>query len=80
MTRPIKRSFTISGHRTSLSLETPFWDVLKTIASEQDIALARLIAQIDAARGEAGLSSAVRVYVLRYLQGRAAPSQSGTPS
>lgn len=79
MTRPIKRSFTISGHRTSLSLETPFWDVLKTMAADQQIALARLIAQIDETRGEAGLSSAVRVHVLKYLQDNAAPAKVHTP-
>jgi predicted DNA-binding ribbon-helix-helix protein len=75
VTRPIKRSFTISGHRTSLSLETPFWDVLKAIAAEQKVALAQLIAEIDASRGDAGLSSAVRIYVLKYLQGRVEPSK-----
>ena len=33
--RPVKRSFTIAGHRTSISLEAPFWDALKEAAAEE---------------------------------------------
>jgi predicted DNA-binding ribbon-helix-helix protein len=70
--RPVKRSFTIGGHKTSISLEAAFWDALKTAADEERVAVAALIAQIDRIRGEAGLSSAVRVWLLRRLQARAA--------
>jgi predicted DNA-binding ribbon-helix-helix protein len=68
MTRPIKRSFTIAGHRTSISLEAAFWEALKAVASEQRLSVASLIARIDAARGRdgGGLSSAVRVWILRH--------------
>ena len=62
--RPAKRSFTIGGHRTSISLETPFWDALKTAADEEGVPVSRLIAQIDAARAGCGLSSAIRVWLL----------------
>jgi predicted DNA-binding ribbon-helix-helix protein len=62
--RPAKRSFTIGGHRTSISLETPFWDALKGAADEDGIPVSRLIAQIDAARAGCGLSSAIRVWLL----------------
>jgi predicted DNA-binding ribbon-helix-helix protein len=62
--RPAKRSFTIGGHRTSISLETPFWDALKGAADEEGIPVSRLIAQIDAARTGCGLSSAIRVWLL----------------
>ena len=58
-----KRSVVIQGHRTSLSLEQPFWDALKEIATRRGLSLARLLAEIDAGRS-GNLSSAARVYVL----------------
>jgi predicted DNA-binding ribbon-helix-helix protein len=68
--RPAKRSFTIGGHRTSISLEAPFWDALKAAADEEGMPVSRLIAQIDAARSGCGLSSAIRVWLLaRYRKG-----------
>ncbi len=66
---PVKRSITIAGHRTSLSLEREFWTILKTLAAEQGKSLAELIAEIDKHRGPRNLSSAVRVHVLRSLSG-----------
>ncbi|MCB1546569.1 MAG: ribbon-helix-helix domain-containing protein [Hyphomicrobiaceae bacterium] len=68
MTRPLKRSFSIRGHRTSISLEPPFWDALKEVAASRDLPVARLVAEIDAARASSALSSAVRVYLLRYYR------------
>lgn len=68
MTRPVKRSFTIKGHRTSISIEGPFWDALRQAAAKEGVTLAALVAEIDAGRGEAGLSSAVRVWVLDYFR------------
>jgi predicted DNA-binding ribbon-helix-helix protein len=62
--RPVKRSFTIAGHRTSISLEAPFWDALKQAADEEGLPVSQLIARIDASRGAGGLSSAVRVWIL----------------
>lgn len=73
MNRPVKRSVAIRGHRTSLSLEPEFWDELKRIAEARGVSLAALIAEIDAARGEApaaNLSSALRVFVLKALRER----------
>jgi predicted DNA-binding ribbon-helix-helix protein len=64
MTRPVKRSFSIRGHRTSISLEAPFWDALKEAAARERVSLASLIASIDEQRGGAGLSSAVRIWIL----------------
>ena len=69
MTRPVKRSFAIRGHRTSISLETPFWAALKAAAAREKIPLVTLVARIDAGRGSAGLSSAVRVWLLEYYRG-----------
>jgi len=65
----VKRSLTISGHRTSVSLEDAFWRRLKALADERAQSLSALVAEIDASRGDANLSSAVRVFVLeRALQ------------
>lgn len=72
MSRPVKRSFSIKGHRTSISLEAPFWDAMREAAAEQKLTLAGLVAQIDDARSDdGGLSTAVRVWVLEYFRRRA---------
>ena len=73
MTRPVKRSFTIKGHRTSISLEAPFWDALRLAAAEERTTLSALVAAIDAQRGASGLSSAVRVWVLDHIRNSGAP-------
>jgi len=76
--RPVKRSFSIRGHRTSISLEAPFWDALKEAAARERMSLASLIAHIDESRGSAGLSSAVRVWILADAQSaHAVASYSG---
>ena len=75
MTRPVKRSFSIDGHRTSISLEAAFWTALKAAAEEDRIPLAALIASIDKDRGGAGLSSAVRVWLLQRMTERAKSSR-----
>ena len=69
--RPVKRSFTIDGHKTSISLEAAFWEALKGAADEERTTVAALVARIDRERGDAGLSSAVRVWLLRRLEARA---------
>lgn len=61
--KPRKRSLAIAGHRTSISLEQPFWDGLRDIALERGVAVAGLVAAIDAVRAEASLSSAIRLFV-----------------
>lgn len=65
--RVVKRSVRIAGHMTSVSLEEPFWDMLRKIAAQEKRSLNALIADIDARRGT-NLSSALRLYVLDYLQ------------
>lgn len=65
MTHPVKRSVTIGGHRTSVSLEDAFWRELRLIASEREVTAAALIALIDAKRpADVGLATALRLYVL----------------
>ena len=66
MSRPKKRSLTLRGHRTSVSLEDEFWDAFRDIAGVQGKPINALAAEIDEARGlESGLASAIRLYVLR---------------
>lgn len=64
----LKRSVSIAGHRTSVSLEAPFWDALGAIARERGQPLQALIGEVDAARGAQNLSSALRVFVLTSIQ------------
>jgi predicted DNA-binding ribbon-helix-helix protein len=59
-----KKSFSLSGHRTSVALEPEFWSVLEQSAASQGIALAALVAKIDAARAPRPLASALRLYAL----------------
>ena len=61
--RPVKRSFAIGGHRTSISLEAPFWEALKAAATQEGVPVSRLIARIDMDREGCGLSSAVRIWL-----------------
>ena len=60
----VKRSVAIAGHRTSVSLEAPFWDALKDVAGRRGASVQQLIGEIDASRGAQNLSSAIRVFVL----------------
>ncbi|SMX44639.1 ribbon-helix-helix domain-containing protein [Maliponia aquimaris] len=63
--RPVKRSLTLQGHRTSVSLEDLFWREFRRIAEEDGQTLNALAAEIDAGRDpEVGLASSIRVYVL----------------
>ncbi len=66
-----KRSVTIAGHRTSLSLEDPFWIALQEIAAERERPLAALIQEIDKSRAGLNLSAALRVFVLDYFKAAA---------
>jgi len=66
--RPKKHSLTLKGHRTSVSLEDPFWCQFKKISAEKGIALNVLAAEIDDARGIGiGLASAIRLYILDHI-------------
>jgi predicted DNA-binding ribbon-helix-helix protein len=60
----VKRSISIAGHRTSISLEEPFWTALREIATARGVSVQALVGEIDAGRGRQNLSSAIRVYVL----------------
>ena len=65
----VKRSVVIGGHKTSVSLEEPFWIDLKEIAHAQHVTLSALVAQIDGTRDEqSNLSSAIRLFVLHHFR------------
>jgi predicted DNA-binding ribbon-helix-helix protein len=71
---PTKRSVTIAGHETSVSLEPMFWEQLEHAASHRGLALSALIASIDAERlgwrPTPNLTSALRQWLLRQALGR----------
>ena len=60
----VKRSIAVAGHRTSVSLEAPFWEGLREIAAARGVSVQRLVGEVDAGRGGQNLSSALRVFVL----------------
>ncbi len=69
--RPRKRSLTIAGHRTSVSLEDAFWEAFAALAAERGDSLNGLATRIDASRAhDVGLASAIRVFVLAQLRDR----------
>ncbi len=68
---PAKRSISLRGHRTSLSLEEPFWRALRRLAAAEGLSLAELVARVDEARGPLNLSAALRLVVLAAGEGSA---------
>jgi predicted DNA-binding ribbon-helix-helix protein len=72
----VKRSIVIGGHKTSVSLEDAFWRGLKEIARAQRVTLSKMVADIDKARSQSNLSSALRLFVLERLRN---PMESHAP-
>ncbi len=64
----IKRSVILHGRKTSVSLEDEFWTALNEIAGRQRVTVSNLVQQIDRNRGDANLSSAIRVYVFNHVR------------
>ena len=67
MSAVIKRSLTIAGHRTSISLEEPFWRLLQAEAKEAGLSVAALVESIDRTRRATNLSSAIRIHLVTRL-------------
>ena len=66
-----KHSVTIRGHRTSFSLEDPFYEILEEMARVRGLPLAALVAEIDGKRSrESNLSSALRIEGLEWVKSR----------
>jgi predicted DNA-binding ribbon-helix-helix protein len=67
--RPVKRSLTLRGHRTSVSLEAAFWDEFRRLAAARGLSVNALAGELDAARSPpASLASAIRLFVLREVK------------
>ena len=64
----VKRSIVIDGHKTSVSLEDPFWTELKNIAHTQQVTLSDLVSKIEGTREQSNLSSAIRLFVLHHFR------------
>ena len=60
-----KRSFSLSGHRTSVALEEEFWAEIDKAAKARNLAMATLVAEIDRSRAERPLASALRLFALK---------------
>ena len=69
-----KRSLTIDKHRTSVSLEEPFWTALADIAREEGKSIAGLVSEIDKTRKGTSLSAAIRLHVLERARARSGAS------
>ena len=67
----VKRSVLVGGHKTSVSLEEAFWSSMKEISVERAMTLSELVGEIDAARQQGNLSSAIRLFVLDHFKSRA---------
>ncbi len=78
---PVKRSVEIAGHKTSISLEPLFWDLLREAAKADGVPLNALVARIDSARIAApsppGLATAVRLWLADRLRRQHQPQQPG---
>ena len=66
-----KRSLTLAGHRTSVSLEDAFWDALGEIAATRGLTMTALVREIDETRGVTALSQSLRTYALNWYRDRA---------
>lgn len=64
-----KHSITISGHKTSISLEPEFWMELKNICQIENKSLGKIITEIDETSINDNLSSKIRVFVLKKIKG-----------
>ena len=77
---PVKRSIQIDRHKTSISLEPLFWELLKQAARAEGLPINALVARIDAERIQAptppGLAGAVRVWLVGWLASKLAQGQT----
>ena len=67
----VKRSIVVCGHKTSVSLEEPFWTSMKDIAAQRGTVLSDLVSEIENNRQQGNLSSAIRLFVLGHFKARA---------
>src|SRR3982751_2176511 len=76
----VKRSIVVGGHKTSVSLEEAFWIGMKEISGLRDMTLSELVGEIDTARQQGNLPSAIRLFVLDHFRTLAlGPTGGGRP-
>jgi predicted DNA-binding ribbon-helix-helix protein len=68
----VKRGVVLADHKTSVSLEEPFWLALKEIAALRGLKVNELVRELDKGRDGTNLSSTARVYVLHYFRDQTA--------
>jgi predicted DNA-binding ribbon-helix-helix protein len=68
MKSTIKRSIVIDGRKTSVSLEDAFWMELRNLAMARNLPVGMIVAEIDARRDQANLSSAIRLHILQHFR------------
>jgi predicted DNA-binding ribbon-helix-helix protein len=73
----VKRSIVVGGHKTSVSLEEAFWSSMKEISGVRRMTLSELVGEIDTARQQGNLSSAIRLFVLDHFKSCAAGPAGG---
>jgi predicted DNA-binding ribbon-helix-helix protein len=76
----VKRSIVVAGHKTSVSLEDAFWTGLKEIARVRHMTLPELVGEIDKGRQHTNLSSALRVFVLKFYRNPPSGNTSSPPA
>jgi predicted DNA-binding ribbon-helix-helix protein len=74
----VKRSIIVGGHKTSVSLEEPFWSGMKEISAQRGMTLSEVVSEIDKNRQQGNLSSAIRLFVLDHFKSRAGSSTGGS--
>lgn len=72
----VKRSIVVAGHKTSVSLEEAFWNGMKEISGQRSVTLSELVGEIDGARKQGNLSSAIRLFVLDHFRSRASACEA----
>ena len=66
----VKRSASLAGHKTSISLEDAFWNYLKEVAESRGVSVSVVVAEIQAQDRQTNLSSAIRLFVLEHARER----------
>lgn len=75
----VKRSISIAGHKTSISLEDAFWKELRGIAAERHMKVSELAHTISTEREKGTLSSAIRLFVLEFYRKQISAHQEKQP-
>jgi predicted DNA-binding ribbon-helix-helix protein len=75
----VKRSVSLSGHKTSISLEDAFWNYLKEIAESRGVSVSVLVAEIQQQDRQTNLSSAIRLFVLEHARERCEAAEAVSP-